>query len=231
MNKSADTQMMGQQYRFPTTSWNLVQSAQNMKALDSLIKVYWKPLYFFVRQHGHTNEASKDIVQGFLLMLLQRDAFSKADPARGHFRTFLLAALTNYLKDCSKAEMRQKRGGDQAILSLDFDKGESEYQLEVSRGESPEVALHRGWARSLWTHSIDELEGDPSHIEAFRLYLKNADYATICRATGLTEPAAKTAVHRMKGRLRDIIVGHIRQTVTSEEELKSEVAEFMALLS
>jgi hypothetical protein len=57
------------------------------------------------------------------------------------------------------------------------------------------------------------------------------DYSTISQKTGLSESAAKTAVHRLKGQLRDIIVGHIRDTVSSEADLEAEVAEFMSLLS
>lgn len=231
MSRRYDTQMMGDRYRFPTTSWHLVQAVRNVEALDHLIRIYWKPLYFFVRRSGRDNEESKDIVQGFLTELMRRDAFSKADPARGHFRTFLLASLTNFLKDRSKSEMRQKRGGDQAIFSLDFDKGESAYELEGARGGSPEALLHRGWAHSLLETSIDALEGDPSHLEAFRLYLKSADYLTICEKTGLSECAAKTAVHRMKRRLRDILLTHIRRTVRSEEDVETEVSDFISLLS
>jgi RNA polymerase sigma factor (sigma-70 family) len=226
-----DTQMMGDRHNFPTTSWNLVQSARNVEVLDSLIKIYWKPLYFFVRRHGYNNETAKDIVQSFLTTLLERDAFSKADPARGRFRTFLLAALSNFLKDCSKAQTRLKRGGDQPLFSLDFVSGESEYTLEVGKEDQPETVLNRAWAKSLWKHSLLELEGEPAHLEAFRLYLADSDYAAICGKTGLSESAAKTAVHRMRGQLRDIIVGHIRETVTNEEELAAEVAEFMSLLS
>ena len=137
MPSSKDTQMMGDQNRFPTTSWNLVRTAKKVEALDTLIQVYWKPLYFFVRQHGYDNETSKDMVQGFLTTLMQRDAFSKADPARGRFRTFLLAALSNFIKDCAKAETRLKRGGDQAI------EGESNLQKHPAAGHRHIVGHRR----------------------------------------------------------------------------------------
>lgn len=230
MRQRDDTQMMGEQHRFPTTRWNLVQSSRDMKALDSLVTIYWKPLYFFVRQHGYSNEASKDIVQEFLKTLLERGSLKRADPTRGRFRTFLLAALTNFLKDCSKAESRLKRGGDQSIFSLDFARGESEFAIEVSKGESPETVLNRTWARALWRHSIDELLGDPAHLEAFRLYLADVDYETIARRTGLSESAAKTAVHRLKGQLRTIVTAHIRETAANEDDLEAELAEFLDLL-
>jgi RNA polymerase sigma-70 factor (ECF subfamily) len=230
MSHRDDTQMMGDQVHFPTTSWTLVRSSQNLKALGSLVSVYWKPLYFFVRQQGYPNETAKDIVQDFLKTMMERGSLRRADPARGRFRTFLLASLSNFLKDRAKAESRLKRGGNHTIFSLDFSGGEADFVREASRGESPETILNRAWASSLWRHALDELKGDPLHLEAFRGYLSDESYATICARTGLSEAAAKTAVHRLKGQLRDVVLSHLRQTAASEEDLESELAEFLALL-
>ncbi|MBI3857834.1 MAG: sigma-70 family RNA polymerase sigma factor [Planctomycetes bacterium] len=230
MRRSDDTQMMGDQIRFPTTSWTLVRSSANLKALESIINLYWKPLYFFVRQHGYANEAAKDIVQEFLKTMIERGSLHRADPARGRFRTFLLAALSNFLKDWIKAESRRKRGGEQQLYSLDFAQGESEYLLQVSGGETPEAVLNRAWARSLWNHSIEELQGGPVHLEAFRLYLADAGYDVICRRTGLSESAAKTAIHRLKAQLKQIVTNRIRETAANEDDLQKELAEFLELL-
>ena len=123
--------------------------------------------------------------------------------------------------------------------------------FRITEGEEPEEAdgVVTAWFRfetavgrgsgllrlndeGAWTFltTLDELKGDAAHLEAFRMYLADADYATICRKTELTEAAAKTAVHRLKGQLRDIVTGHLRETVANEEDLEVEVAEFLALL-
>jgi RNA polymerase sigma factor (sigma-70 family) len=226
-----DTKILGPNHEFDTTSWSLIRAVGDVNAFDTFVRIYWKPLYFFVRQHGYDNENAKDIVQDFLTSLLEKGSLSKADPARGRFRTFLLAALTNFMKDRIKAASRQKRGGAQTILSLDFATGEREFVLEVASGESPETVLHRAWARSLWKQAISELKAEPAHLEAFHMYLADADYEAIARKTGLTPAAAKMAVHRMKGQLRDNVQHYILQTAADEDELKAEIAEFMALLS
>lgn len=225
-----DTEMMGRKNSFQTTSWNLVHSVRDVKALDTLITLYWKPLYFFVRQKGNDNENAKDIVQEFLTTLLSKQTLQKADPARGRFRTFLLAALENFMKDRLKSEGREKRGGGLKIVSLDFSTSEREFTLQVDAGESPEMVLNRTWARSLWENALAQLEALPSHLEALKLYLENKDFKTISEKTGLSESAAKTAVHRLRGQLRTVITDHIRMTVTSEEELQIEVNELMDLL-
>src|SRR5688572_13058246 len=225
-----DTKILGPNHEFDTTSWSLIRAVGDVNAFDTFVRIYWKPLYFFVRQHGHDNESAKDIVQEFMTTVLERGTLSKADPARGRFRTFLLASLTNFMKDQAKAASRQKRGGDQTILSLDFASGEREYTMEVASGENPEMVLHRAWARSLWKQAISELKAEPAHLEAFHLYLADADYDTIAAKTGLTPAAAKMAVHRLKGQLRDTVQHYMVQTVSDESELKAEMAEFLQLL-
>jgi RNA polymerase sigma-70 factor (ECF subfamily) len=226
-----ETRILGPGHEFDTTSWSLIRAVGDVHAFDMFVRVYWKPLYFFVRQHGYDNESAKDIVQDFLTSVLEKGTLSKADPARGRFRTFLLASLTNFMKDKVKAAARQKRGGDQTILSLDFASGEREYTLEVASGENPETVLHRTWARTLWKQAISELKAEPAHLEAFHLYLADADYETIAAKTGLTPAAAKMAVHRLKGQLRDTVQHYILQTVVDEGELTAEIAEFLALLA
>lgn len=225
------TEILNGEREFNPTSWTLVRAAGDGRALDSLIQLYWKPLYFFVRQHGYDNETAKDVVQDFLSLMIEREAFTRADPARGRFRTFLLTALVNFMKDRAKSASRQKRGGDRALLSLDFTRGEDEYAIEVSAGEDPERVLRRTWARALWMKALGELQGEPSHLQAFRMYLQDADYQNISESTGLTVGAAKTAIHRLKLRLREIIVDHLRATASSEEELQTEIGEFMSCLA
>jgi RNA polymerase sigma-70 factor (ECF subfamily) len=216
---------------FKTTQWNLVRAANDGDALEALIRIYWKPLYFFVRHHGHDTESAKDVVQAFLMDLMERGAIPRADPARGRFRTFLRAAMMNFLKDWSKTAARQKRRPGRRLLSLDFRRGETDYHLQVTGGETPERVLNRAWARSLWEDALSQLVGEKAHLEAFDLYLKDADYPVIAQKTGLSEAAAKVAVHRMKAQLRDLITRRIRETVTSREDLQAELAEFKSLLS
>ena len=91
--------------------------------------------------------------------------------------------------------------------------------------------LNRAWARSLGEDALSQLVGERAHLVAFDLYLKDADYPAIALKTGLSEAAAKVAVHRMKAQLRDLITRRIRETVTSREDLQAELAEFKSLLS
>jgi len=58
--------------RFKTTRWDVVLlSAQSQtpgckEALADLCKLYWYPLYAFIRHRGYSPEDAQDLVQGFL---------------------------------------------------------------------------------------------------------------------------------------------------------------------
>jgi RNA polymerase sigma factor (sigma-70 family) len=226
-----DTDILGHRITFQKTSWELVRAARTPQALDGLIRMYWKPLYFFVRRRGYDNETAKDLVQDFLTSALENDTLSKADPARGRFRTFLLTALTNFIKDWNRSAARIKRGGGQDLRSLDFEGGEQEYALVTASEETPEAVFHRAWAQGLLAQCIAGLKGKPSHLRAFELLMKGGGYPEICRETGLNESAAKTAVHRLRQQLRDALTGTLSKSLGEDEEIDVALAEFASLLA
>jgi len=226
-----DTWIGGERTRFPSTQWGLVRlAARDTASMDSIVRVYWKPLYFFLRQKGFDNETAKDLVQGFLTIVIERKAFARADPAKGRFRTLLLASLENYVKDILKQSARAKRGGGRAVLSLDFSEGEREFVSDADPRESPEFRADRIWALSLFAECMSRIEASPEHALALRLHLAGEGYAEITRRTGLSEAAARTAVHRLQGRFRELLTGHLASTAVREGDLPAEIDDFIELL-
>ncbi|PYI87346.1 MAG: RNA polymerase subunit sigma-24, partial [Verrucomicrobia bacterium] len=53
---------------FATTHWSVVLAAGNTdtpaanSALETLLRAYWKPLYFYLRQRGQTHHDAEDLV-------------------------------------------------------------------------------------------------------------------------------------------------------------------------
>ena len=225
-----DTEILGREVRFQKTSWELVHSAQSSAGMDQLIRVYWKPLYYFVRQKGFDNETAKDIVQSFLTDALERGSITKADPARGKFRTFLLTSLSNFMKDRHKASGRLKRGGGKATLSLDFECGDRQYALEVASGETPETALDKSWAMRTLERCMGQLQGSPAHLRAFRMITEGSTYAEVEKETGLSETAAKTAVFRLRNQLRENVLRQITSSVRTVQEEERAMSEFASFL-
>ena len=51
-------------------------------ALGELYRIYWYPLYAYVRRRGHAPEEAQDLTQGFFLHLLEHRTLARADPLK-----------------------------------------------------------------------------------------------------------------------------------------------------
>ena len=118
-------------------------SRESRGALESLCRAYWFPVYAYVRRHASIAVDAQDLTQGFFAHLLDKEALGKAHPDRGRFRAFLLTALQNFLANERDKARAEKRGGGKSVLSLDFDSGESRYQIEPSHELTPEKLFER----------------------------------------------------------------------------------------
>src|SRR5512135_1748962 len=116
---------------FVTTHWSVVltagcsDTARAQAALEQLCRNYWQPLYAYVRRAGHSREEAQDLTQEFFARLLAHKSVARADPARGRFRSFLLAALKHFLANEWEKAHARKRGGFVQFLRLEFDTAET----------------------------------------------------------------------------------------------------------
>src|SRR5260370_9612373 len=90
--------LVSQPKEFNTTHWSEVLaarggSAEAQVALEKLCRVYWYPLYAFVRWQGHSPEDAEDLIQGFFARLLHRKDLETVQRDRGRFRSSCLLAL------------------------------------------------------------------------------------------------------------------------------------------
>ena len=69
---------------------------------------------------GLDREEAGDLVQGFLADLMERGDLTKADPARGRFRSFLRTACSHFLSHAREHDRALKRGGGRAPVSIDL---------------------------------------------------------------------------------------------------------------
>ena len=112
--------------QFRTTRWSAVllsaqsQAPGSQAALAELCRIYWYPIYSFVRRRGASPEDAQDLTQGFFLHLLAHKALSQVSPVKGKFRSFLLASLQNYLSDEADRARCLKRGGNIEFFPLDM---------------------------------------------------------------------------------------------------------------
>jgi RNA polymerase sigma-70 factor (ECF subfamily) len=123
--------------RFDTTQWSLVRAggesadpAQRREALTALCRIYWPPVYDYIRYRGNDAESARDLTQGFFAQLLDKEYVKRADRERGKFRSFLLTCVKRYVADQKDRAQARKREGGLTILPLEFETAESSFRHE-----------------------------------------------------------------------------------------------------
>jgi RNA polymerase sigma-70 factor (ECF subfamily) len=129
--------------------------SQAREALSSLCQTYWYPLYAYVRRRGLDPEDARDLTQGFLTSLIERQDFKGLHQDRGRFRAFLLASLKHYLSNWSARERTQKRGGGRQIVPLE--NAEGQYVIEPTDHATPETLFERRWALTVVERLLADL--------------------------------------------------------------------------
>jgi RNA polymerase sigma-70 factor (ECF subfamily) len=230
---------------FPTTLWTVVlyagqaRPAQAHAALAQLCQDYWYPLYSFVRHRGYSPHDSQDLTQAFFAQLLEKRALGCVDPEQGRFRTFLLAALKNFLANDWDRSQARKRGGGATILSLDDLTGESRFRLEPSCNLTPERHFERQWAVTLLDQVLAALRveyhsgGNGELFEELKTVLavgQPDSYAAMAARLKRSEGAIKVAVHRLRRRYRDLLRQRIAETVV-DGEVEDEVRHLLAVFA
>jgi RNA polymerase sigma factor (sigma-70 family) len=229
---------------FPATQWSLVMSAgaaspRSREALEALIRAYWPPLFAFLRIDGQDPEDAKDLLQGYLARLLERDDLAQVAPERGRFRSYLLAGLRNYLVSQTRRDGAGKRGAG-GVISIETEEAAREVALTPAAGLTPELAYDRRWARTVLERALDRLEAEHESGNRGLLFavLKpsltgdaSQDYAALAAQLGLTVGAVAVAVHRLRRRLRELVRSEVSQTVGSASDLEAEMRHLLAAWS
>jgi RNA polymerase sigma-70 factor (ECF subfamily) len=200
-----------------------------LTALEQLCLAYWQPLYTFARCSGLRPPDAQDVVQGFFAQLIARQGLRRVDPAKGRFRSFMLASLRHFMSDERDRAHAAKRGGGSEPLPLDFALAEDAFESHFASGESPERAFDRAWAMSVLERAQKCLRdecvaaGKSELHDALGPASSDESYANVGERLGLSESAVKTAAFRMRRRYRELICQEIAQTVTTDAELKDEL--------
>jgi len=205
------------------------------EALATLCQAYWYPLYAFLRRQGTSTEDAQDLVQAFFVELMEKGKLGTADPERGKFRSFLLVSLRHFQANQWRREAAQKRGGGVRTVSFDLEAGERRFALEPAHELTAERIFQRQWAMTLLEQTLATLRaefaaaGKAEQFERLKQYLggdrDSVPYRELAAELGMSEGALKVAVHRFRGRWREVLREQIAQTVAGPEEVEEELRE------
>ena len=226
---------------FPTTQWSVLAKAaldgetQAESALEDLCRRYWSPLREFIRLRGYPEAEAEDLTQGFLLHLLEHSTLKKADRLQGRFRSFLLGALVRFLADERARRLRQKRGGQIPHLSLE------QQAFEMATTPDPgTIEFDREWAVVVLENAVRALQSEyaanqrEKQFAVLRQFLPGASespsYETACSQLGLSLPAFKSELHRLRRRFKMVVVLEVASTVSAPHEVDEEMAHLQQVL-
>ncbi len=134
------------------TRWSLIARAREtdadtrMEAMNTLLQTYLPVLQWYLTRHsGLSFHEREDLIQGFVARkILDQEILSRADRSRGRFRSFLLGAFQNYIRD----ELRKQHAARRAppgghLLPLEEADGVSSCDRKMER------ELQQVWLRQL----------------------------------------------------------------------------------
>lgn len=204
--------------RFASTRWSRVLASagsgiEARGALAWLCERYWEPLRAHARRRGLGDADADDLTQDFFCTILAGGVVERADPARGRFRTFLLACLEHHLSHHRERDRTLKRGGGQRVQGLMED-------VPVAMGD-PGHAFDRDWADTLLQRVRDRLAAEAAedggrNDQLMPFLTVNGDaasYADIGGRLGVSEGAVKVAVHRLRVRFRELLREEVAETL------------------
>jgi RNA polymerase sigma factor (sigma-70 family) len=236
-----------------TTRWSVILSCADSeggeqkarKALAELCKIYWRPVFAFICQQGHSVPDAQDLTQDFFVMILKGHLLQRADRTRGRFRSLMLRALQDFLRDAAEKRYTRKRGRDVQIVSWDEWMAEAPSRLSIPLQEaeswSPERVFDVRWAATVVERALrrlgDECEkrGRRRVFEVLSVCLtggrEDVSYSRFSKTLGLSEAALKSLVHRLRGRYRALLREEVARTVEKPDEIDDELRYLFSALT
>ena len=232
---------------FSNTRWSIVlragqggDSADKTRALESLCRTYWPPLYAWLRSSGHTSEDAEDLVQSLFHDLLTKDSLATLSEGGGRFRSFLMTSLKNIAVDEYRKRGAAKRGGGSVFVSLDIEQGELLVKA-ADQKQSPDTAFDRNWAHTVLGAATADLRD--SYIAAGREALFTAlrpslfgsgevrSYDQLAEELGMSRGAVAMSVKRMRERFGELITQRVAETVADASEVREEMRYLLSLFA
>ncbi len=212
------------------------------QALEKLCRIYWRPIYGFVRRQGVGPEEAKDLTQGFFALLLERRDLNTVRKEKGRLRSYLLTSLKHFLTNERNRAMAIKRGEGQRLIPLEALRDRERCGFELSETLAADQIYERRWALTVLDQVLARLGDEyraagPAAAGLFdRLQKSLADEpdhpspAQTAREFGMTEGAVRQASYRLRQRYRQLLHEEIAHTVMVPGDIEDELRHLIVVL-
>ena len=230
---------------FTTTHWSVVLEAQGespaaQEALEKLCRIYWRPIYSFLRRQGISADDAQDLTQGFFALLLERRDLRTVRKEKGRLRSYLLTAVKHFLADERRRAMAIKRGKGERLIPLKELCGEERSGPEPADSLTAERIYERRWASTLLDRVLTRLEdtygarGNAALFDSFNQLLADEpgapSQADIAAQLGMTENAVSQAFHRFRQSYQSLLREEIAHTVATPGDIENELRYLIAVI-
>lgn len=236
---------------FASTRWTVVleagdsqtPSGEALNALSELCRLYWRPIFLFLRRQGSNPDDAQDLAQGFFAHLIESRAYARADREKGRFRSFLLGALKHFLAHARAHDRTQKRGGGMILAPLDTASiAEADARAMNAHSWSAEHVYDREWAETLLRQALNRLAEECALAGKEELFAQlNSHLAVTSEASvpyddlsvRLGRPVAtlRSDVARLRSRYRAILREEVGGTVAEVSEVDAELRHLCEVLA
>jgi RNA polymerase sigma factor (sigma-70 family) len=235
----------GDAVAFTTTHWSVVLEARGespaaQEALEKLCRIYWRPIFSFLRRQGIRREEAEDITQGFFVELLERGSLSAVRKEKGRLRSFLLGGLKYFIANEERRAMAVKRGKGQRLIPLDEFRADDRSEIEPADPVTAEMIYERRWALTVLERVLSRLKNEYLAADNARLFdsLKellpdepdSPSQAEIAARLGMTENAIRQAFYRFRQRYQSLLREEIAHTVATPGDIEDELRHLIAVL-
>jgi RNA polymerase sigma factor (sigma-70 family) len=230
---------------FTTTHWSIVLEAQGetpaaKKALETLCRTYWHPLYGFARRQGLTREEAQDLVQEFFARLLEHRNLDTVRREKGRLRSYLLVSIKRFLASERHRASGVKRYESGPHIPLDELLESEAVDSELAETWSADRLYDRHWALAVLEQVLGRLEAEYQAADNAALFEQLKEFlvgergrptqAEIATDLGMTENAVKQAFHRLRQRYRVLLREQIAHTVTAPGDVEDELRHLVSVL-
>lgn len=241
------TTIGGLSEKFRTTQWSEIferkKQGDEKEIVEYLIQMYWKPVYCYLRYKGYSNEDSKDLTQDFFLeIVIQKNLIFKADSSKGRFRTFLLTALNHFIINVEEKKHAQKRSPKDRLFYLD-QVDDINYDAWLSL-PNPEMTFHYSWISSILEQVLIEVESQCNQeglsvhwnlfygriLQPILQAQTSPSIKELCVKYHIDESSkASNMIVTVKRRFQSTLRKYIRNTVSTDEQAKEEIQDFIRI--
>src|SRR5438067_771003 len=235
----------GSPVAFTTTHWSVVLEAQGespaaQEALEKLCRMYWRPIYSFVRRQGIGPADAEDLTQGFFASLLEHRNLNAVRKEQGRLRSYLLGALKYFVADERRRGMAIKRGKGQRLIPLEELQADERFEIGPADPVTAELIYERRWASTVLERVLNLLKdeyrraGNAALFDSLKELLPGEPDAPsqkdIAAQLGMTENAVRQAFYRFRQHYQSLLREEIAQTVATPGDIEDELRHLIAVV-